>query len=81
MIAFDAIYALLKNRLPRVNVVGYDCVAQEVHIPYDLYSIGADKRALAERAAEIIVERVERNAAPRCAESVGVSGYDGGSAI
>lgn len=75
MIAYNALYVMTREKLPPLKVVGYDCVAREVHIPYELYSIGSDKRALAERAAEIVVGRIEGMDAPRITEVVGVEGW------
>lgn len=75
MIAFDTLYVIERGGFPRVGVVGYDCVGREVRFPYQLYSIGADKPALASRAAEIIIGRVEGEEFPRVAEVVGVQGW------
>ncbi len=75
MIAYNALYAMAREKLPPLKVVGYDCVAREVHIPYELYSIATDKRALAERAAEIAVLRIEGGEGPRITEVVGVEGW------
>ena len=75
MIAYNALYTMARENLSSLKVVGYDCVAREVHIPYGLFSIGPDKRALAERAAEIIVKRVEGADMPRITEVVGVESW------
>ena len=75
MIAYNALYTIEREKLPPLKVVGYDCVTREVHIPHELYSIGYDKQALAGRAAEIVVGRIEGKDEPRVTEVVEVEGW------
>lgn len=77
MLAFDTLYVLKKNGLPRVRIVGYDCVQQELHIPNKITSVGSDKRAIAERAANIIMSRVEQRDLPVVNETFRVYLYNG----
>lgn len=80
MLAFDTMYVIEKNGLPHIDIVGYDCVQQELHIPSRITSIGTDKRALADRAAEIIISRVTNENESVLSETRGVFLYGGTTA-
>ena len=56
----------------RVPVIGFDDIQKEVNIPNRLVSIGSDKRAMAERAVEVLVSRIENGRGKRVAETFGV---------
>lgn len=59
MLAFELLYDIEEMGLPPVYVVGYDCVQREIPIPARLTSLGPDKSAFADRAAEMIVNAIE----------------------
>lgn len=80
MIAFDALYVLERQALPVIPIIGFDAIQQEVHIPRRLTSVGTDKRAMAERAASLIVSLVEDPASSRPTETLGVELFRGASA-
>lgn len=80
MLAFSALYIIEKYGLPKVKIVGFDCVQEEIYIPKRLTSVGVDKQKMAQRAAQIIVSRVEGGHAPRFEESMGVSVIGGETA-
>ena len=73
MLAFDVMCLLEKAGLDdRVPVIGFDDIQKEVNIPNRLVSIGSDKRAMAERAVEVLVSRIENGRGKRVAETFGV---------
>lgn len=59
MLALDVLCLLERSGITGVQVVGFDDIQEEVHIPNRFVSIGTNKRAMAERAAEILVSRIE----------------------
>ena len=80
MLAFTIQHYLANNKIPPVKVVGYDNIQQEIHIPNRLTTIGTDKMRMAERAAEIIVARVEGGGAGSVSERQGVFLVEGETA-
>lgn len=80
MLAFETLYFIEKNNLPSVKVIGYDNVQQEIHIPRRLTTVGTDKLALAKRAAEMIISKVETGDTNRAIEKKGVFLVEGTTA-
>ena len=80
MLAFNALYIFEKYRLPRIKIVGFDCIQKEIHIPNRLTSVGVDKQSMAARAAEIIVYRIENGFGLQIGETMPVEIADGESA-
>ncbi|MGN1078536.1 MAG: LacI family DNA-binding transcriptional regulator [Candidatus Gallimonas sp.] len=80
MIAFDLLFLLEKHGFPRVRVVGYDCIQQELHFPVRLTSVGTDKFALASRASSMIVSAIESKERGGRGETLGVFLLDGTTA-
>lgn len=77
MMAFNSLYLMEQRGLPLVNIIGFDAIQQELHIPYRLTSVGTDKRAMAERAAELILRRIEGSEEERITETLSVTLYGG----
>lgn len=65
MLAFETLYFMEKNSLPSAKVIGYDDIQREIHIPRRLTSVGTDKKAMARRAVDMIVAKVEGGDARR----------------
>lgn len=80
MLAFTIQHYLSQNGLPPVKAVGYDNIQQEIHIPNRLTTVGTDKRYMAERAATIIVSRVEGVASATASEKCSVFLVEGETA-
>ena len=80
MLAFETLYFIEKNNLPSVKVIGYDNVQQEIHIPRRLTTVGTDKLALAKRATERIISKVETGDTNRAIEKKGVFLVEGTTA-
>lgn len=80
MLAFETLYFIEKNNLPSVKVIGYDNVQQEIHIPRRLTTVGTDKLALAKRATEMIISKVEMGDTNRAIEKKGVFLVEGTTA-
>ena len=80
MLAFETLYFIEKNNLPSVKVIGYDNVQQEIHIPRRLTTVGTDKLALAKRATEMIISKVETGDTNRAIEKKGVFLVEGTTA-
>ena len=55
MVAFDVIYRLEKMGIKNAQVIGFDDIQKEVRIPKRLISVGTDKRAMAQRAVNVLV--------------------------
>lgn len=72
LIAFDVLCLLEKFGMKKLPVIGFDNIQQEVRIPNRLVSVGTDKRAMAERAVEVLASRIETGKGPRIAETFGV---------
>lgn len=72
MLAFDVVCLLEKSGMKDVPVIGFDNVQEEVRIPNRLVSVGTDKRAMAARAAQVLVSRIENGRAERVAEDFDV---------
>lgn len=72
MLAFEVLFLLQKNGISGVRVVGFDNVQEEVRIPNRLVSVGTDKRAMAERAAGVLVSRIEKGNVARVTETFDV---------
>ena len=72
LIAFDVLCLLQKFGMQRLPVIGFDNIQEEVRIPDRLVSVGTDKRAMAERAVEVLASRIETGKGPRIAETFGV---------
>ena len=72
MLAFDVLCLLEKYAISGVQVIGFDNVQEEVRIPNRLTSVGTDKRAMAERAAEVLVSRIENGKGERVTQSFDV---------
>ena len=80
MLAFETLYFIEKNNLPSVKVIGYDNVQQEIHIPRRLTTVGTDKLALAKRATEMMISKVETGDTNRAIEKKGVFLVEGTTA-
>lgn len=80
MLAFELLYLFEKRGLPPVHIVGFDNIQQEIHIPRRLTSIGTDKQAMAERATEIILRRIENAEEPRHTDTSAVFLVNGATA-
>ncbi len=80
MIAFELLYHIERLGLPKVYIVGFDCVQQEVLIPGRLTSLSTDKFALASRAAEMIVSAIESKRCGGEGETLGVYLVEGETA-
>ena len=80
MLAFETLYFIEKNNLPSVKVIGYDNVQQEIHSPRRLTTVGTDKLALAKRATEMIISKVETGDTNRAIEKKGVFLVEGTTA-
>ena len=66
-VAWQVLYALSARgvRVPEdVSVVGFDDVQSEIHLPVLLTTVGCDKRALGERAVELLMRRIAEPDAP-----------------
>ena len=66
-VAWQVLYALSARgvRVPEdVSVVGFDDVQSEIHLPVPLTTVGCDKRALGERAVELLMRRIAEPDAP-----------------
>ena len=61
-------------------MIGYDNVQQEIHIPRRLTTVGTDKLALAKRATEMIISKVETGDTNRAIEKKGVFLVEGTTA-
>ncbi|MBO5045528.1 MAG: LacI family DNA-binding transcriptional regulator [Clostridia bacterium] len=61
MIAFELQEFFEKNGIPPVPVVGYDDVQSEIRIPGRLTTVGLNKRLFAERAADILLNRIRHS--------------------
>ena len=72
MVAFDAIYRLEKMGIKNAPVIGFDDIQKEVRIPKRLISVGTDKRAMAQRAVNVLVSRIEEGRGPRVSDMFGV---------
>lgn len=67
-IAWQALYALSRRglRVPdQVSVIGFDDIQSDLRLPVELSSIACDRRALGERAVELLLRRVQCPAAER----------------
>lgn len=80
MLAFELLYLIEQNGLPPVKIVGYDNIQQEIHIPRRLTSVGTDKVAMAARATDILLCRIEHAEEPYRAELSEVFLVDGATA-
>ena len=80
MLAFETLYFIEKNNLPSVKVIGYDNVQQEIHIPRRQTTVGTDKLALAKRATEMNISKVETGDTNRAIEKKGVFLVEGTTA-
>ncbi len=76
MLAFDAVCLMEKSGIRNVPVVSFDNVQEEVRIPNRLVSVGTDKRAMAARAAEVLISRVENGRGERVTEDFDVFLHD-----
>mgnify|MGYP001625437551 FL=1 len=76
LIAFDVLCQLEKFGMKKLPVIGFDNIQQEVRIPNRLVSVGTDKRAMAERAVDVLVSRIETGKGVRIAETFGVFLYE-----
>ena len=66
-VAWQVLYALSARgvRVPEdVSVIGFDDVQSEIHLPVLLTTVGGDKRALGERAVELLMRRIAEPDAP-----------------
>ena len=72
MVAFDVIYRLEKMGIKNAQVIGFDDIQKEVRIPKRLISVGTDKRAMAQRAVNVLVSRIEEGRGPRVSDMFGV---------
>ena len=72
MVAFDVIYRLEKMGIKNAQVIGIDDIQKEVRIPKRLISVGTDKRAMAQRAVNVLVSRIEEGRGPRVSDMFGV---------
>lgn len=77
MLAFDALFRMEQHALPFVNLIGFDAVQNELHIPYRLTSVGTDKRAMADRAVRLLIERIGGSGGEKKAETLPVSLFVG----
>ena len=68
MVAFDVIYRLEKMGIKNAQVIGFDDIQKEVRIPKRLISVGTDKRAMAQRAVNVLVSRIEEGRGPRVSD-------------
>lgn len=59
VLALEALSVLEDESIPFVPTIGFDAVQQELRMPNKIPSVGTDKKAMAERAAQMIVEIVE----------------------
>ena len=72
MVAFDVIYRLEKMGIKNAQVIGFDDIQKEVRIPKRLISVGTDTRAMAQRAVNVLVSRIEEGRGPRVSDMFGV---------
>jgi len=72
MVAFDVICRLEKMGIENIQVIGFDDVQKEVRIPERFVSVGTDKRAMAERAVNVLISRIEEGRGPRVTDTFGV---------
>ena len=66
-VAWQALYDLAARgvRVPEdVSVVGFDDIQSEIHLPVPLTTIGCDKRAMGDRAVELLMRRIAEPDAP-----------------
>ena len=66
-VAWQAIYALSERgvRVPeQISVVGFDDIQSDIRLPIPLTTIGCDKRALGERAVQLLMRRIAEPDAP-----------------
>lgn len=68
MLALELLYLIEKKGLPPVKIIGYDNIQQEIHIPRRLTSVATDKTAMAARAMDILLCRIENAQEPRRAD-------------
>ena len=66
------IYRLEKMGIKNAQVIGFDDIQKEVRIPKRLISVGTDKRAMAQRAVNVLVSRIEEGRGPRVSDMFGV---------
>ena len=72
MVAFDGTYRLENMGIKNAQVIGFDDIQKEVRIPKRLISVGTDKRAMAQRAVNVLVSRIEEGRGPRVSDMFGV---------
>ena len=72
MIAFDIVYRLERAGIENIQVIGFDDIQKEIRIPRRLVSVGTDKRAMAERAVNVLVSRIEKGREPRVTDTFDV---------
>ena len=59
MLAFEVLCVLEKNGLPPTKVIGYDNLQREIHLPRQLTTVGADKAAMAKKATDMMIARMQ----------------------
>ena len=59
MLAFEVLYILEQNGLPPTKVIGYDDLQREVRLPRRLTTVGTDKAAMAKKATDMMIFRMQ----------------------
>lgn len=61
MIAFEVLETITAHHLPKLPVIGYDDIQEQIPLPYRLTTIGMDKYAMAEKGVQLLLDRVLGN--------------------
>lgn len=58
MLAFEVLALISVNALPKVPVIGYDDIQEEIPLPNRLTTIGMNKYAMVEKGVQLLLERI-----------------------
>ncbi|MCH5158108.1 MAG: LacI family DNA-binding transcriptional regulator [Clostridiales bacterium] len=70
LVAYEVMSVLDKNNLTDIEVVGYDDIQKEISLPGALKSIAYDKKAMAESAVSLLLEKINGDVKTKRRETV-----------
>ena len=70
LVAYEVMSVLNSCNLTDIEVVGFDDIQQEISLPGALKSIAYDKKAMAESAVSLLLDKINGEATKKCRETV-----------